>query len=236
MTNKIQVFNFEQMNVRTVDIDNEVWFVAADVANALGLTNVSVSLKSLDEDERSKFNLGRQGLVNVISEPGLYSFIGSSRKPEAKRFMRWVNHEVLPSIRQTGSYQAQPSFRLPQNMQEMTMMVGNLMGEQKAEIDEVKSQVDYLISEQTLNSTDYNAIAKAVSRTAHSYGRDHHIPEEKHGALIHDLNSQVLKIAGVRSRTRIKAHQFDEVMTFIERDWMPTSAVLVGIRQTELEM
>ncbi|QMU89421.1 BRO-N domain-containing protein [Weissella cibaria] len=115
MTNEVQVFNFEQMNVRTVEINDEVWFVAADVANALGLSNVSMSIKALDDDERSKFNLGRQGEVNVINEPGLYNFIGSSRKTEAKQFMRWVRHEVLPSIRKTGSYQAKP----------MTPMEGN---------------------------------------------------------------------------------------------------------------
>lgn len=108
MTNEVQVFNFEQMNVRTVEINDEVWFVAADVANALGLSNVSMSIKALDDDERSKFNLGRQGEVNVINEPGLYNFIGSSRKTEAKQFMRWVRHEVLPSIRKTGGYQAKP--------------------------------------------------------------------------------------------------------------------------------
>lgn len=108
MTNEVQVFNFEQMNVRTVEINDEVWFVAADVANALGLSNVSMSIKALDDDERSKFNLGRQGEVNVINEPGLYNFIGSSRKTEAKQFMRWVRHEVLPSIRKTGGYQSKP--------------------------------------------------------------------------------------------------------------------------------
>lgn len=108
MTNEVQVFNFEQMNVRTVEINDEVWFVATDVANALGLSNVSMSIKALDDDERSKFNLGRQGEVNVINEPGLYNFIGSSRKTEAKQFMRWVRHEVLPSIRKTGGYQAKP--------------------------------------------------------------------------------------------------------------------------------
>lgn len=80
MTNEVQVFNFEQMNVRTVEIEDEVWFVATDVANALGLSNVSMSLKALDDDERSKFNLGRQGETNVISEAGMYRFIGGSRK------------------------------------------------------------------------------------------------------------------------------------------------------------
>lgn len=104
MSNEVQVFNFEQMNVRTVEIDDEVWFVAVDVAKALEIKNVSDALKRLDDDERGRFNLGRQGETNVISEAGLYRFIGGSRKKEAKQFMRWVNHEVLPSIRKHGAY------------------------------------------------------------------------------------------------------------------------------------
>ncbi|XZO07544.1 Bro-N domain-containing protein [Weissella paramesenteroides] len=80
MANEVQVFNFEQMNVRTVEIDDEVWFVAVDVAKALEIKNVSDALKRLDDDERGRFNLGRQGETNVISEAGLYRFIGGSRK------------------------------------------------------------------------------------------------------------------------------------------------------------
>lgn len=104
MTNNVQVFDFKQSNIRTIEIEDEVWFVATDVVNTLNLSNTTMALNRLDDDERSKFNLGRQGEVNIISEAGLYRFIGSSRKKEAKQFMRWVNHEVLPTIRKTGSY------------------------------------------------------------------------------------------------------------------------------------
>lgn len=72
--------------------------MAADVCAALDLTNTTVALDSLDEDERSKFNLGRQGEVNLINEPGLYSLILRSRKPEAKAFKRWGRPPCCPSI------------------------------------------------------------------------------------------------------------------------------------------
>ena len=88
----------------TKDADGEPWFVAKDVCDALGLSNVSVALKRLDDDERSKFNLGRQGKTNVITEPGLYGLVMTSKKPEARAFKRWVKHEVLPSIRKDGGY------------------------------------------------------------------------------------------------------------------------------------
>ncbi|CAH1855794.1 ORF6C domain-containing protein [Convivina praedatoris] len=102
--NEVTKFNFESIDVRTVTQNGETWFVAADLAKVLDLSNTTVALNRLEDDERSKFNLGRQGEANIVSEAGLYNFIGASRKAEAKKFMRWVNHEVLPSIRQTGSY------------------------------------------------------------------------------------------------------------------------------------
>lgn len=61
-------------------------------------------MKKLDSDKRSRFNLGRQRETNVINEYGLYSFVLTSRKPQVKDFKRWITHEVIPSIRKTGSY------------------------------------------------------------------------------------------------------------------------------------
>ncbi|WP_167853917.1 phage antirepressor [Acidipropionibacterium timonense] len=90
--------------IRTVSIDGEPWFVATDICTALDLTNTTVTLQRLDDDERSKFNLGRQGETWCVNEAGLYSLVLASRKPEAKAFKRWVTHEVLPSIRRTGGY------------------------------------------------------------------------------------------------------------------------------------
>ena len=85
-------------------LEGEPWFVAADVCRALGLGNSTVAVARLDEDERSKFNLGRQGEATIINEPGLYALVLSSRKPEAKAFKRWITHEVIPEIRKTGGY------------------------------------------------------------------------------------------------------------------------------------
>lgn len=100
-----QVFNFENNNVRTVNADGEVWFAAIDVAKSLGLSNTTVAVGRLDPDEVTKFNLGGlEGETNFVSEPGLYRLIGASRKSQAKRFDRWVRHEVLPTIRKTGMY------------------------------------------------------------------------------------------------------------------------------------
>lgn len=96
-------------SIRIIMIDNEPWFVAADVCSALNLQNPSVVCSKLDEDERSKFNLGRQGVVTIINESGLGCIIlrcddAIKQGTVAHKFRKWVTGEVLPSIRKTGSY------------------------------------------------------------------------------------------------------------------------------------
>ena len=103
--NELTVFNNEEFGeIRTMTIAGEPWFVAADVCRALDLSNPTIATNRLDEDERAKFNLGRQGDGTIINESGLYSLILSSKLPKAKEFKRWVTAEVLPAIRKTGGY------------------------------------------------------------------------------------------------------------------------------------
>ena len=99
---------FEGHQVRIItDEQGIAWFNAADVCAALGVANSRDALTRLDDDERGVISTdtpyGKQ-LMNAVNEPGLYSLILGSRKPEARRFKRWVTHEVLPAIRRTGSY------------------------------------------------------------------------------------------------------------------------------------
>jgi prophage antirepressor-like protein len=102
-------------DIRIIRIEGEPWFIAADVAAVLDLGNVHSSIALLDDDEKGLHTMetvrGPQSLV-VVSEPGLYSLILRSRKPEAKAFKRWLVHEVLPAIRRTGIYgaAAAPAF------------------------------------------------------------------------------------------------------------------------------
>jgi len=121
MSTELIPFDFEGQPVRVVtDAQGEPWFVAADVCAALSLPNTTRALERLDQDEQALISI--QGIsrgndeVNVVNEPGLYGLVLGSRKPEAKRFKRWVTHEVLPAIRKTGSYSmpsAQPALPAP---------------------------------------------------------------------------------------------------------------------------
>lgn len=93
--------------VRVVECEGEQWFVAKDVCECLELTNTSQTLSYLDDDEKgiiSNDTPGGKQEMSIISEPGLYSLILRSRKPEAKAFKQWIIHEVVPSIRKRGLY------------------------------------------------------------------------------------------------------------------------------------
>ena len=109
INNSIQVFDYEDFTVRTyTDENGEVWLVAKDVCDFLGLSNSREAVSVLDDDEKNTVRIsdGIPGNPNmtVINEAGLYKLTFRSKKPNAKEFTRRVTHEILPSIRKTGSY------------------------------------------------------------------------------------------------------------------------------------
>ena len=132
--NKLQVINDERFkifskenlgSVRTVLLNNEVWFCIKDVCDILGLTNPTVVAKRLDEDEKAKFDLGLKNgeLTNFTNESGLYTLILRSDKPEAKPFRKWITSEVIPAIRKTGKYEEKPMTSAQYLLQQAQWMV-----------------------------------------------------------------------------------------------------------------
>jgi prophage antirepressor-like protein len=114
----IQIFEFEDQQLRTSLIDGETWWVATDVCACLGISNSRDAISNLPDDEKQQIDLrnsvGYPDTIQrgnpyavCISEPGLYRLVFKSRKPEAERFKRWVFNEVLPQIRRTGRYAPQ---------------------------------------------------------------------------------------------------------------------------------
>lgn len=109
------VFDFQSHQVRIVTRNGEPWFVASDVCNALGYSNTSKAVGDhLDADERASEMVPTPNAplgvpTNIISESGLYALVLRSRKPEARKFAKWVTSEVLPAIRKTGAYSATAS-------------------------------------------------------------------------------------------------------------------------------
>lgn len=108
----MQVFDYNKYPVRVVEQDGEPWWILNDVCAALDVHNPRKVAQRLDEDEKGvtkSYTLGGEQEMTIINEPGLYSVILRSNKPEAKEFKRWLTHEVIPSIRKTGSYGTQSS-------------------------------------------------------------------------------------------------------------------------------
>lgn len=115
-TTGLQTFFNDGINagIRMKMIDGESWFIAKDICCALGLQDVSMTVKRLDDDEKliqTLFVSGQGRETWTVNESGLYGLIFLSRKPEAKAFRKWVTNEVLPSIRRTGAYSVCPTQR-----------------------------------------------------------------------------------------------------------------------------
>ena len=106
--NSLQLFNYNEKQMRTVVIGGATWFVLKDVCDILGIAHVKDTVNRLDLDEVGQTevidSLGRKQLAYIVNESGLYNVILRSDKPEAKPFRKWVTSEVLPSVRTTGVY------------------------------------------------------------------------------------------------------------------------------------
>lgn len=101
-------FAYNDNAVRVISRDDGPWFVLGDVCAVLSIGNPTDAAKRLDTDEKCALDIidpiGRRQNANIINESGLWSLVLTSRKPEAKRFKKWLTSEVIPSIRKTGSY------------------------------------------------------------------------------------------------------------------------------------
>ena len=153
--NNLQEFNFKGNNVRTVQIDNQPYFVGKDVAEILGYINSRDAIsKHVDEEDKKVLtsqnatleNMPNRGLIS-INESGLYSLILSSKLPTAKEFKRWVTSEVLPTIRKNGTYLTDsaieqtltdPDFLIKLATQLKTEREGRLIAEQQVAEDRPK--------------------------------------------------------------------------------------------------
>lgn len=173
--NNIQIFKYENNDVRTVEMNGEPWFVLKDVCGVLGLSNHKVTAQRLDRDEVSQTyltdSIGRKQETTVINESGLYSVILRSDKPEAKPFRKWVTSEVLPSIRKNGGYIAGQEQMTPEELMAKALLVANkTLAERDARISELTVQntimspkaeyFDEMISRNTL--TNFRETAKEL--------------------------------------------------------------------------
>lgn len=204
MGSGMQIFKNEQFGeIRTVVIDGEPWFVAVDVCRALEIVNSRDALTRIDEDEKGVVltdTPGGKQEVTTVNEPGLYSLVLGSRKPEAKVFKRWITHEVIPSIRKNGGYIAGQ-----ETMSDVELMARALIVAQNV-IEEKNRQISGLTEENLLMKPKAEYFDDLVDRKLLTNFRDtakeFHIGQKRFIAFLTD-NGYAYRDA----RGRILPHQ-----------------------------
>lgn len=159
--NEVQIFSFENKQVRAIEIEGEPWFVGKDVASVLGYTNASKALKDhVDEEDKlnneSLVSLGQRGGW-IINESGLYSLILSSKLPSAKKFKRWVTSKVIPTIRKHGAYMTdQKAFDIVHNKSgliDLLQQAADQLREKNVQIEEMRPKALFADSVSSSSST-----------------------------------------------------------------------------------
>ncbi|MBE5673767.1 ORF6C domain-containing protein [Staphylococcus sp. SS35] len=230
---ELQTFNFEELPVRTLEVDGEPYFIGKDVADILGYTNSRKALSDhVDEEDKLTSRIvtsGQNRNVTIINESGLYSLIFSSKLENAKRFKRWVTSEVLPTLRKTGAYQ------VPSDPMQALRLMFEATEETKQEIKNVKDDVIDLKENQKLDAGDYNFLTRTINQRVAHIQRLHAITNQKQRSeLFRDINSEVKKMTGASSRTNVRQKHFDDVIEMIA-NWFPSQATLYRIKQIEMK-
>lgn len=230
---ELQIFNFEELPVRTLEVDGEPYFIGKDVADILGYANGRDALsKHVDAEDKLPSQIATAGQnrnVTIINESGLYSLIFSSKLESAKRFKRWVTSEVLPTLRKTGAYQ------VPSDPMQALRLMFEATEETKQEIKNVKDDVIDLKENQKLDAGDYNFLTRTINQRVAHIQRLHAITNQKQRSeLFRDINSEVKKMTGASSRTNVRQKHFDDVIEMIA-NWFPSQATLYRIKQIEMK-
>lgn len=187
--NELQLFNFENNQVRTLLINDEPWFVGKDVAEILGYSKARNAISThVDDDDKKgapiQGDLGGTQEMTVINESGVYALVFGSKLPSAKKFKHWVTSEVLPTLRKTGGYtmpktylEALKAFTAEVEKNEMLSLENKIKTQQ---INELKPKADY--TDRILKTTDL--------MTTTQIAKDYGMSAKQFNALLHDYKVQ----------------------------------------------
>ena len=197
--NEIKIFENEQFGkVRTLEHNNDVYFVAKDVADILGYQNGSRDINlHVEEEDRLKYKISTSGQLReqiIINESGLYSLILASKLPQAKQFKRWVTNEVLPSIRKHGAYMTDEVLKESLTSPDFIIRLATELKEEKEkrkaleventiktqQIGELKPKADYV--DKILKSKSLMTITQIA--------KDYGMSGTKLNSILHDLRVQ----------------------------------------------
>ncbi|AMW98413.1 ORF6C domain-containing protein [Rummeliibacillus stabekisii] len=228
--NEMQLFNFDNQDIRVLEKDGEPWFVGNEIAQILGYSNYRNAVQNHVEPEDKLSTqieyAGQNRNMTLINESGMYSLVLSSKLESAKRFKRWVTSEVLPQIRKTGVYTS--------NSMELALQAA-LDHERK--INAIEEDVDYLKNNMRIDSLQQLEIQQTAKQSiAHALGGKESVAykEISKKAFVAFWNEfkQYFKVPRYGDLPKMK---MDEAIRFIEL-WRPSTTLQMEIDNCNRQM
>ena len=222
--NNIQIFNSEEFgDIRTVQLNNETYFVGKDVATALGYADTFGALKKhiMDEDKLvcQIDSAGQKRDVTVINESGLYALIFGSKLESAKRFKHWVTSEVLPAIRKTGVYQN------PMTTDQKIQLLAQGNVELTEKVNAIDKDLQEFKQDMPLLALECQRITRAKNQKVVPLMGGKDAPAYKNKSLMHkvysDVDAQLRREFGVNTYKAIKRSQCDLAVEIIKKYELP---------------
>lgn len=236
MQNEVQVFNFEQNEVQTVVINEEVWFVGKDIANVLGYSNSRKTLADhVDEEDKQiiqrsqnvTLEIPNRGLT-LINQSGVISLALSSKLPSARKFKRWVTSEVIPSVLKNGSYTK------PQSTLQLFDNALQVMKEQETKINHVVDRMDEFEDAQEIRSWEQTELLRMRRNKVFAILGNKHtkrykaLSSEVYQAISHDFKSQF----NVPRYNALPRKRFEDGKQFFI-NWEPSNLLELAIKGAE---
>lgn len=222
--NELQIFNSEEFgDIRTVQLNNETYFVGKDVATALGYADTFGALKKhiMDEDKLvcQIDSAGQKRDVTVINESGLYALIFGSKLESAKRFKHWVTSEVLPAIRKTGVYQN------PMTTDQKIQLLAQGNVELTEKVNAIDKDLQEFKQDMPLLALECQRITRAKNQKVVPLMGGKNAPDYKNKSLMHkvysDVDAQLRREFGVNTYKAIKRSQCDLAVEIIKKYELP---------------
>lgn len=227
--NEVKIFNSGEFgDIRTVQLNNETYFVGKDVAIALGYADTFGALKKhiMDEDKLvcQIDSAGQKRDVTVINESGLYTLIFGSKLESAKRFKHWVTSEVLPTIRKTGAYQK------PLTPQEMLRI-------QLGMIDDHEDRITDLEQNMTIDYGQQMALGDVVNKSVINAlgGKESNAYQEISKKVFAECNRDLKHYFNVNARNNVPKKRFDEAVQYA-KNWQPCTNTKIMIQDCNAQM
>lgn len=230
---KLQIFNNNEFGqIRSLVLDDEVWFIGKDITMALGYSNDRKALQdNVDANDRRLIQKSPEVTLEIpnrgitaINESGLYSLILSSKLPSAKKFKKWITSEVLPSIRKTGSYQK------PLSTQEMMRI-------QLGMIDDVSDRVTKLENTMNIDYGQQHSLSELISSRVIELvgGKKSNAYREIGRKVFSEINHDYKDYFNVNSRANTPRLKYEEAVEYV-KNWIPSTNTIMLIKDCNAQV